>query len=723
MNKRIFSIFLVLVFGLTSAACQTNTAKKQVLVPRDCAAFTATTASLPSKSNDTVRTMDVCYSGSDIIFLRQITNESGTEAYCELVWTDETGKVQSTREVRGQTDYFYGTALVAFEDTVTVLGNDSNTDSVLISVSKDDTIPVEVTPLPFDEYIWDACFVDDTWVFLGSNTLITMRDGAVVSEQEISGSLLSEQIVGNGGTVSLPFNSDKGSYIGVLDANSGSFSEKDASFLMSLSMTGWCFSQNNLCISTTDGIYRINAEKGQAEEILSWNDTDMPPSSYVYNITKDYVLNDDLVVRVVSPTTADQQDEYLILTHSDKKPGEGKTILTIGGYGVASSPLIQYAVYQFNMTNDTYRIELKDYNKLYPLGDMGSYTRATTQIIAAMSSGESQDIFYGMTFRFSELGKSGLVLDMMPYLASDGEMSEKDWVAGIFDLMKTDDSLYGFFPGFSVAGYVTNTAFFDNQKDVTIGNINKISSTLDSNQSIIVNAKPEDLVRGAILYAMDDFTKTGEFAISEEQLSEIIQYAKDNGTSAATGGVDDSRMYITGEAAMLYAFLFCPQDYSSYEKMSSTDTIFVGYPSIEDSGRVCKPGNMLGISAGTQYPDACWEFIKIMMSDEVQQKAVELNMIPVSQQAFDSLLNKAMHPELRTAAENVALDLNDKSAVTEESIEHFKEMVASLNCLDYYDVTLSTIIDEECAPCLAGDKSPADIVDVLNSRINLYLKE
>jgi len=112
-----------------------------------------------------------------------------------------------------------------------------------------------------------------------------------------------------------------------------------------------------------------------------------------------------------------------------------------------------------------------------------------------------------------------------------------------------------------------------------------------------------------------------------------------------------------------------------------------------------------------------------MMSDEVQQKAVELNMIPVSQQSFDSLLNKAMHPELRTPAENVALDQNDKSAVSEESIEHFKEMVASLNCLDYYDVTLSSIIDEECAPCLTGDKSPADIVDVLNNRINLYLQE
>lgn len=112
-----------------------------------------------------------------------------------------------------------------------------------------------------------------------------------------------------------------------------------------------------------------------------------------------------------------------------------------------------------------------------------------------------------------------------------------------------------------------------------------------------------------------------------------------------------------------------------------------------------------------------------MMSDEVQQKSIELNVIPVSTAAFESLINKAMHPELRTAEENTALDLTSKTAVSDESISCFREAVASLNCIFYNDYGLAGIITEECAPCLAGEKSPTEVADILNNRINLYLEE
>ena len=174
---------------------------------------------------------------------------------------------------------------------------------------------------------------------------------------------------------------------------------------------------------------------------------------------------------------------------------------------------------------------------------------------------------------------------------------------------------------------------------------------------------------------------------------------------------------------MIPAYINCPQDYESYEKLSSSEMIYVGYPSEYESKRVLTPSRMMGISAGSKYPAACWEFIKIMMSDEVQQKCIEINTIPVSTVAFESLINKAMHPELRTAEENTALDLTSKTAVSEESISRFRQVVASLNCIYYNDYGLAGIITEECAPCLSGEKSPGEVADILNNRINLILEE
>ena len=112
-----------------------------------------------------------------------------------------------------------------------------------------------------------------------------------------------------------------------------------------------------------------------------------------------------------------------------------------------------------------------------------------------------------------------------------------------------------------------------------------------------------------------------------------------------------------------------------------------------------------------------------MMSPEVQQKAIELNNIPVSRAAFESLLEKAQNPELRTPAENTALDLTVQTAIPAESIEAFRKLVDSINAMEYYDTILSSIIDETCAPCLYGEKTAAEVVNELNERINLYLQE
>jgi ABC-type glycerol-3-phosphate transport system substrate-binding protein len=164
----------------------------------------------------------------------------------------------------------------------------------------------------------------------------------------------------------------------------------------------------------------------------------------------------------------------------------------------------------------------------------------------------------------------------------------------------------------------------------------------------------------------------------------------------------------TEKVSMTPGLNFTVRRYESYENLISSEMINA-VNLLYESKRVLAPSRMMGISAGSKYPDACWKFIKIMMSDEVQQKCIEINSIPVSAVAFESLINKAMYPELRTAEENTALDLTSKTAVSEESIRRFREAVDSLNCIYYYDRDLANIINEESVPCLSGDNSPGEM--------------
>lgn len=51
--------------------------------------------------------------------------------------------------------------------------------------------------------------------------------------------------------------------------------------------------------------------------------------------------------------------------------------------------------------------------------------------------------------------------------------------------------------------------------------------------------------------------------------------------------------------------------------------VYLGFPSIYGSARAAEPDGLVAISADTQYADACWQLIKIMLSNEVQE--VEIN--------------------------------------------------------------------------------------------------
>lgn len=725
MIKKTICLFITLLF-LTCTSCSRSNIKKDIIIQRDCAAFTAIELDWVGEDNSSEMTKDVCLVGSNIVYLRQVSDEKGQVVSYKLVWTDLTGEMQKTQVISIPDDTFYGISLISLGENIAVQGTTQKSGPVILEYASDNSQPT-VTFLPVNAYILDAAFLDGAWVLFSNNSLITIREGKEVSKQKIPGDVATEQVfVGEEG-VSVLYGENQEIYIGTLNADTGSFDAKSTGIRENLiALTGVCYSQNGTYIKTTDGISECDAKAGNIREILSWNDTDLPPSSYVYNITKDYVLSEDLIIRVVSPVGLNQQEEIILLKHSQTNPNEGKTVLTIGGYGVSVDPVIQYAAYQFNTTNNEYRIKIVDYQEIYPLTDDASYTIAKASMLSDMSSGKSQDILYGNDlFDFPELGKSGVVIDMMPYLNADKDISPDDWVASVFNLMKSGDSLYSIFPSFVMNGYITNKDALDTEGNVTVDMMNEQFAKLEQGETLLENSMSSELVSVVIQFGLDDFCDdSGKFSITAEQLSEIIQYAQENGNpDNYVGGVNDREQYITKKTAMIPAYIYCPQDYESYEKLNSSEMVYVGYPSIYESKRVLAPLRMMGISAGSNYPDACWEFIKIMMSDEVQQKCIEINSIPVSTVAFESIINKAMHPELRTAEENTALDLTSKTAVSEESIRRFREAVASLNYIYYYDFDLAKIINEESAPCLSGDKSPGEMATILNSRINLYLEQ
>lgn len=722
-------VSLTCLLGVLLSSCTASGEVSQTDKPKLTGGFVATELAIPDAASKTwAKDVDACPFKSSTVLLRNVQDENGNSCG-EVILTSEDGT--SLIPVKtGSGDPLFATSLFSNEKNLYILGSNMQTGgTVLMQLDSDSKTLNTILTIPASAIGSSNDFVvaGDTAVLLCGQTLCAYKAGVFTGQSTIPGSLLTEKIIVNSGIVEYLYCDTGGNYLGSWDITTGKASQQQLTALAGVSLTGWCSASDAFYAETTSGIFLLSSAD-QLQQILSWNDTDLPPSRYVYNTTADFVLSSERILRIVSPVSSQTTEgaEYQLLRFTDTSPSVGKTILTIGGYGASQDTILKYAVYRFNQENAAYRIEVCDYSEKYPFSDAVSYDQAITNIIADMANGKGQDILYGnLAFNYSKLDANGLLLNMKPYLDKDPDLSESTWLPSVYKLMEKNGSLYFFFPSFSIRGYVTNQSYFPGTDSIRCEDI--LAKTKDSTflGTVFTGVKSADLLRGALLYSLDSYRdKSGKFNISAEQLDGLIQYAKSAGIGdASVANSQPEKSYLIGQQAMLYAYIFCPQDYYRYQQLGSDVTLYVGYPSQGDSARLCSPSDIVAISSGTKYPDACWEFMKTMMSTEVQQKGVELNSIPVSAAAFEDLLNKAEHPELRNSAENTALELTTQTAIPAASISDFRNLVDSINAMEYYDTSLSAIIDEVCAPCLTGDKKAADAVSELNSRVNLYLNE
>ncbi len=693
-----------------------------------CTAFQSSYIDLPTYEKTSSSAGDVTATQEHVVFLQACFSGEGDQIQqrLELVWTDWSGNTVATQEVEN----LYTRILYGISDTVYAIGPDEignfKAQAYTVSGPFGEIIDFDV------QNVEDAILVGDTWAFVYYGGRVELfRDGQLVYTRPCHLDDMNRQslTVQDGNVVFI--SSDEGGNAQLVILDPVTLSEKNVSppdFSGDIPLSP-CNSSFGFFYEGYQGIFRYDLSSSSMTGFMSAYDTDIPPSGYVYTeYNLPFVLDNDHIVFIRNPVTdssACDPVEVVMLSRLKKNPHEEKTVLTLGGYGVTGDRNIQEAVYRFNTSGSEYRIRLREYAFEYMITSQVSFDQALARIISDLSSGKGDDIIYEeMFFNFSEMGRNGALVDMMPFIEKDPSLSAESWLPSIFELMKTDDSLYRFFPGFGLYGYVGNAIFPIDPDYVSAQKLLDFSHTLPSDVNLFPGVASENLFVSAILYGMEDYVdESGKFEISAEQVQVLLNYALTCGIMGPR--IEDpygNERYIREKQVLLYSTISSAQQFHAIEQMIPSETLFVGSPTLTGTARICSPSTSVAISDGTEYPEACWDFIKYLMMPEVQQTIIEAGYFPVGRDAFDSFMDQAIHPELRTAAENTGLDTYDKSAVPEDCVIRLKTIIDSLNTTDEVDYLLSQIILEDCMPALVGDKSAAETANVLNNRINIYLQ-
>lgn len=730
MKKRSIFILIIIValvlVPLSSCSDRSNKTTKEWLKQRDCAYFETKPLEIPSSMGEAaVFTLSDASAGDDAIAL--LLTYSDRDSYetlgNEVVFMDPEGVLTGRFSPE---DSAPGISVIAASydssDRLVVLGKSMESGYRLLTISSaNDRIEADISVSAIPAYLTDMIPTENGWALLGYNSIyIIDEQGQLIHEEPLVGESMGGGLfLENGCVQSVVYNND-GASIFSLDLKSMTSKVispsdmkwgKEVNLLMMHSFHGAYASDGN-------GVFKFNFTDGVISEIADWNRIDIPPSPSAKYLNELSILSDNIILRSAKPMTSRENDELVLLIHRDMDPNADKKVLTIGGYAPRND-LIEHAVYLYNTGDNDYRIELTDYWDLYPYVDATDISRANASIIADMSSGKSDDMFIGLEFDYDLWGDSGMVMDMSGLFGNESILDQNDFLPCVTELTKHNGKIYKIFPSFTIMGYAGYSEVIGADNRFTIDRVFDISAKIEPDQMMFPPASRTNLALGAILYQLDDFIVNGKFSISEEDLLKIAEYADAYGFAddEAPPSVDSNLYYVTGRLLFQEAYIDSPEAFRNLELSGTSSVHFYGYPSVLDSARMCSPSFVIAISSGAENPEACLDFIQILLSDEVQEYAMDSGRIPVSVNIFEKQISRAMTEKKDSSGQS------GSSPMTADCADRYRECVDSINYIQYLSIDLWLILRDEFESYYSENKDISSVRDTMINRINLYLEE
>ena len=730
MKKRnSLGLILALICSLLlTSSCSTAAGTKQEpqawAVQRESAYFEAKMLNIESSTADQgliYRLTDSCASEDQIALLLTYSKANSTDRVEDVIVFMDSEGVELTRISLGQEAQGFHPAAMEYtaDKSLAVLGaTETGASEIILFSGSDGTITRTILLTDISFYISDFSPIPNGWVLLGYNDIALTDDtGKAYFTESLEMSSVSSLIVGENNVRVLGYINDSVITLETIQMDQQTVTtatDSQIPFMDEVDLFRFSW-QDGYANYEQAGVYKFDFDKKTVCEIADWNRIDLPPTASL-GTSGLSVLNDDTMIRYEFSIDGTSSDKLILLKHRNTDPNTNKKVITIGGYS-ARTALMEQAIYRYNTGDHDYRVQLVDYYDVYPIGgDAAELVQANTGMINDMSNGKGDDMYTGLEIDYDAWGRNGLLMDLSVFLAEDPNIDMDNYLPILTDTSGNDGKLYKVFPAFSICGYVGYQDKIGKDRDLTVSRVLDLSDTLQPDQIMFPPVYRENLGIGTLLYRFDSYLTDDGFSISEKDFTDVLNFADSYGFSDITSvqDINIGQAYVTGQLLFQETIIGSPMQYWNLEQSGTSEMVYYGVPSVYDSARICFPDTMIGISAGTDEPEACREFLEVLLSEEVQDAAVQNGEIPVLKSAFENQITQAMTPE---EGENAP------KPMTEESAQRYRESVNSLNCFMNMNINLWCIFRDEIQSYYIEGKDISAVRSIMINRVNTYIEE
>lgn len=502
-------------------------------------------------------------------------------------------------------------------------------------------------------------------------------------------------------------------------------------------------------ICNEEGLKKIDFENKRKNEVFSFSSCNINRSEALnmklLAMTEDCIYLSAMTVTPLSLifSPVDYGQTLYILTKEKTNPNAGKTVLH-----ATSTSFYDYTVCEaisvFNETNPDYFIKLdNNYSPLQKVnsGEMSFYdddyaekydklsAELSYQLCIDLMNGDGPDIVLDSAL-ITSLNDSRYLLDLKKEIKTDGLFEN------IVRASEVNGKIYQFPLGVTLTGFVAAKKdvaadqygfTFDQYKDF-------VSGPCNGTDFISVYADQTDYLRRCLVSMKDSYYKNGKVDFDTPAFRALADYVKDNVPVKHTGEsngyimkpVEKSKRGVKYESGITFPLIV------TYYPDSISDMKILGLPSNDGRGPLLYDTASVGISATTSEKKACVEFVKTLLSEEIQESfGLYVDCVPVRKTAYESTAGQAV--EKYNSVYKQYKDMYPRDSLIEmgypfcevdkKAVADFEMALSSCSVIAGEDTAISIIVCEEIPAYFTGQKSLDDVIKIINDRTRTYVNE
>ena len=412
-----------------------------------------------------------------------------------------------------------------------------------------------------------------------------------------------------------------------------------------------------------------------------------------------------------------------------KNPHAGKTVLTLSNDkdSVNMETIDFLALYKFNNSSDSYFLKY-----VFPYDKNMEPIDVDADIIRSSDPP-------------ADPGISGRYVNLAPYLDLANGAYKDDYFTNAIEASMMGDEIYRFPLDISATGILTASANVPSgQKGFTFDEYAEfVKDRCNGNDPMCYtsgyNMGKAEYFSKLFMNMSDLFIKDGKVNLKGEEFRKLIEYVEVNGrnsydydetgvyehnssVAAVQAQIDAHNAVIEGRLGAQYGNLYSFGSFIDGYRNFGNGVGVYGLPSFDGRGPQTISSEFVSISNRSAYPEACVEYIKILLSYDVQ---VESWSNPINKKALRAIAEKQLSEY--NDGNNLQMELGRKPTendrVPADSIDKYIELLSGSYGGTNLGKAIEDILREESSAYFNGNKSLDDIIPVMQRRIQTVLDE